>query len=356
MMTLLLLAPRECDLDEQRAPLHRYASAALPTPPSFVPTDPPQLTVQVAAMKLLQKSRPAKPLPPFDGSKGFPVRNLIALAELRMDAEPGYYKTSARKIAYLTSSFTGRAGLWVSNQYRESQGADPIFKAYEEFKRMLLCYFDSGDTKLGQVIHCKQEGCVDEYAERWSRAIADLEDEVRRQSEIFVFFTDQAGKLRRSVVQKQNLQIDVNLRYWRLWWVYGLDPEIQAAVLEDFHRLRFVEDVVMRAITLEQRLAHAPTVVERKTRRTTARMSDLVAWVSVRLDRAPSAKKKGDKFVAIEDLPTPTRSSRRRNRRKIDDTVLTVHPTRKPSEVVPLLHTTESRYAPASNSSYTTLV
>lgn len=310
-------------------------------------------------MKLLQRSRPAKPLPPFDGSQGFPVRNLIALAELRMEAEPGYYRTSARKIAYLTSSFTGRAGLWVSNQYRESLGADPIFKAYEEFKRMLLCYFDSSDTKLGQVIHCKQEGCVDEYAERWSRAIADLEDDVRRQSEILVFFTDQQGKLRRSVVQKQSLQIDANLRYWRLWWVYGLDPEIQAAVLADFHRLRFFEDVVMRAITLEQQLTSgAPTLVEKKQRRTTARMSDLVSWVAVRLDRAPSARKKGDSFVAIEDLPdTPAerKGSRRRSKRKIDDTALTVHPTRKPSEVVPLLHT-ETRFAPRSNSSYTTLV
>lgn len=310
-------------------------------------------------MKLLQKSRPAKPLPPFSGSQEFPVRNLIALAELRMEAEQGYYKTSARKIAYLTSSFTGRAGLWVSNQYRESLGADPIFKAYEEFKRMLLCYFDSCDTKLGQVIHCKQEGSVDEYAERWSRAIADLEDDVRRQSEILVFFTDQHGKLRRSVVQKQSLQIEVNLRYWRLWWVYGLEPEIQHGVLQDFHRLRFFEDVVTKAVALEQRLAQPPVEKRKTQRRTTARMSDLVSWVSVRLDRAPSAKKKGDSFVAIEDLPAETVSSKgpRRSRRKIDDMALMTAPTRKPSEVVPLLHTTESRYStPKSDSSYTTLI
>lgn len=346
--------PRECKVDKRRAPHHRHASAALPTLRSFVSPGLRQFRTQTVNMRLLQKCRPAKPLPPFDGSQAIPVRSLIALAELRMESNPGYYKTSARKIAYLTSSFTGRAGLWVSNQYRESLGADPIFKAYEEFKRMLLCYFDSCDTKLGQVIHCKQRGSVDEYAERWSRAIAELEDDVCRQSEILVFFTDQQGRLRRSVVQKQSLQIDANLRYWRMWWVYGLEAEIQAGVLADFHHLRYFEDVVMRAITLEQQLYDAaPTVVEKKHRRTTAPMYDLVSWVAVRLDRAPSAKKKGDSFVAVDDPPASRRSSRRRIKRKIDDTAHIAQPTRKPSEVRPLLH---YQYAPTFSSSYSTLI
>lgn len=303
---------------------------------------------------LLRRSPPVDPLPPFTGSHGFPVRSLVALAELRMESEPRYFKRSNRKIAYLTSSFTGRANLWISNQFEQALSPQSIFKTYEGFKRMLLCYFEHHDTKLGQVIHCEQNGTVIEYAERWSEVMENLEDDMLRRSEMLAAI-DPYGRLRVSVAEQQSAQMDMDTRYWRLWWIYGLDYHLQQPMLQDFPKLRTFIDVVARAVELEQRPPTASVSKSKAQSRLAPRMSHFSSWVSKRLSSGPTAHTKGASTTAIDALPAGASYSKdpEKRGRRFGNVTWVVGSSALSSETMPLLSSATRRsHAPSPEPHY----
>lgn len=202
-------------------------------PPSVITTSPPLPPVPTPLSPTSRSSRspiqipaPAPvPAPPllelFEGDDGYPVAEFVNMAEYMMSAHADYYTTAARRIAYVSNNFSGRARLWFT--YILGKSPRPhCLRSWEEFRVALLQYFGDVDPVPHTVLlKLNQE---DHETVWYARE-----------------FREKAAACR----------VDVNHEYYRRWFVLGLQPAIRDRTLRAFYHLSSFQEVVRHAREIE---------------------------------------------------------------------------------------------------------
>lgn len=201
-------------------------------PPSVVTTSPPPLP----PLPLSPSSRASRspilsgvptPVPAphllelFEGDDAYPVGEFVAMAEFAMAAHADYYTTAARRIAFVSNNFSGRARLWFT--YILGKNPRPhCLRSWEEFKTALLQYF----------------GDVDPVPHTVLLRLTQEDNDV-------VWY---AKEFREKAV---GCRVAVDHEYYRRWFVLGLQPAIRERTLRALYHLATFQDVVRHAREIE---------------------------------------------------------------------------------------------------------